>query len=226
MPIALNKPTDYRFGTVGKALKANELKIAPDGELLVKGNGVFSGYLNQEDKNSARDDGFLHTGDMAEVDKDGYVKLVGRKTELFKTSTGRKIAPASIEAVIQQMPGVKTSVIYGENKQFLVALVDVAQSSSNESDDLNTFAEQFSFNCADYFKQIPNYQHPAGVILLKEGFSIDRNEITCNLKLRRANIFERYKEQISQLYEELETSNSSLHQKPIVYNEKIMLVKV
>lgn len=226
VPIALNKPTDYRFGTVGKALPGNELKIAADGELLVKGNGVFSGYLNQDNKTSKTDDGFLHTGDMAEIDKDGFVRLVGRKTELFKTSTGRKIAPAAIEAVIQQMPGVRQSVVYGENKQFLVALINVNQTSSNNENDLTTFAQQFSMNSADYLKKMPNYQQPAGVILVSDSFSIERNEMTCNLKLRRTNIFEHYKEQISQLYEELENNQSSLHSKPIVFNQKSMLVKV
>lgn len=226
VPIALNKPTDYRFGSVGKALPGNELKIAADGELLVKGNGVFSGYLNQENKNSKTDDGFLHTGDMAEIDSDGFVRLVGRKTELFKTSTGRKIAPAAIEAVIQQMPGVKQSVVYGENKQFLVAVINVNQSSTNNENDLTTFAKQFSTNSADYLKKMPNYQQPAGVILVSDSFSIERNEITCNLKLRRSNIFENYKDQISQLYQELENNQSSLHQQPIIFNQKSMLVKV
>lgn len=226
VPIALNKPTEYRFGSVGKALPGNELKIASDGELLVKGNGVFSGYLNQDNNSSKTDDGFLHTGDMAEIDKDGFVRLVGRKIELFKTSTGRKIAPAAIEAVIQQMPGVKQSVVYGENKQFLVAVINVSQTSTNNENDLTTFAKQFSSYSADYLKKIPNYQQPAGVILVSDSFSIERNEITCNLKLRRSNIFENYKDQISQLYQELENDQSSLHQQPIIFNQKSMLVKV
>ena len=226
VPIALNKPTEYRFGSVGKALPGNELKIASDGELLVKGNGVFSGYLNQDNNSSKTNDGFLHTGDMAEIDKDGFVRLVGRKTELFKTSTGRKIAPAAIEAVIQQMPGVKQSVVYGENKQFLVAVINVNHSSTNNENDLTTFAKQFSTNSADYLKKMPNYQQPAGVILVSDSFSIERNEITCNLKLRRSNIFENYKDQISQLYQELENNQSSLHQQPIIFNQKSMLVKV
>lgn len=226
VPIALNKPTDYRFGTVGKALPGNELKIASDGELLVKGNGVFSGYLNQEVKNNKTDDGYLHTGDMAEIDQDGFVRLIGRKTELFKTSTGRKIAPAAIEAVIQKMPGVRQSVVYGENKQFLVALINVNQTSTNNENDLNTIAKQFSVNSNDYLKEIPNYQKPAGVILVSDSFSIERNEITCNLKLRRTNIFEHYKEQISQLYEELENNQSALHHQPIAFNEKSMLLKI
>jgi len=226
VPIALNKPTDYRFGTVGKALPGNELKIALDGELLVKGNGVFSGYLNQEGKNNKTDDGYLHTGDMAEIDQDGFVRLIGRKTELFKTSTGRKIAPAAIEAVIQKMPGVRQSVVYGENKQFLVALINVNQTSTNNENDLNTIAKQFSVNSNDYLKEIPNYQKPAGVILVSDSFSIERNEITCNLKLRRTNIFEHYKEQISQLYEELENNQSALHHQPIAFNEKSMLLKI
>jgi long-chain acyl-CoA synthetase len=226
VPIALNKPTDYRFGSVGKALTGNELKIAADGELLVKGNGVFSGYLKEEDSNSKTDDGFLHTGDMAEIDKDGFVKLVGRKTELFKTSTGRKIAPAAIEAVIQQMPGVKQSLIFGEGKQFLVALINVNSSSNEGEDHLTNFAQKFSANSAEYLNKMPNYQQPAGVILLSDSFSIERNEMTCNLKLRRKNIFEHYKEQIAQLYEELENNQSSLHQQPIIFNQKSMLVKV
>jgi long-chain acyl-CoA synthetase len=226
VPIALNKPTDYRFGTVGKALPGNELKVAADGELLVKGNGVFSGYLNQENLNNKTEDGFLPTGDMAEIDADGFVRLVGRKTELFKTSTGRKIAPASIEAVIQKMPGVRQSVIYGENKQFLVALINVNQSNTNNENDLTTFAKQFSSHSADYLNMMPNYQKPAGVILLSESFSIEKNELTCNLKLRRNHIFDRYKDQITQIYAELENNQSSLHQQPIVFNPNSMLLKV
>ncbi len=104
VPIANNTLEAYRFGSVGRPLPENEIKLAEDGELLVRGPGVFSGYYDKPDVDTPLDaSGYLHTGDYARLDEDGFLWLTGRKSEVFKTSTGRRIAPAPVESALRQL---------------------------------------------------------------------------------------------------------------------------
>ena len=133
VPIAANRPTEYGFGSVGKKLKGNSVMLAEDGELLVKGLGVFNGYLaDQQHDRCLNADGYLASGDFAEIDSLGFIYLTGRKSEVFKTSTGRKIAPAGIESQLKSDTRVDHAVVFGEGRQFLVALITVASASPSD----------------------------------------------------------------------------------------------
>src|SRR5204862_2866351 len=120
----ISTPDDFKFGTVGKPFPGCEVRIADDGEILVRGPNVFKGYYKNPD--ATREtlvDGWLHTGDLGEVDADGYIKITGRKKDIIITAGGKNITPANIEADIKQHPLVSQCVLIGDRRPYLVALV-------------------------------------------------------------------------------------------------------
>lgn len=226
VPIAANRLTDYRFGCVGKALKGNQLKLTEDGELLVKGVGVFSGYLsNQQHERSLSVDGYLATGDYAEIDAEGFIRLIGRKSEIFKTSTGRKIAPAAIEALFQNNPSVEHAVVIGESRKFLIVLITVGIIDFHDEKERVAYVNTLTRNLILLTSDLPNYKQPAGGIVCFKSLSVQQLELTTNLKLKRKNIQQHYKRWIDELYAALEDPQSPLHHEPLLVNPDIMLVK-
>ena len=117
-------PDDFKFGTIGKPLPGVEVKIADDGEILVKGPNIFQGYYkNDEATSETLVDGWLHTGDLGEVDSDGYLKITGRKKDIIITAGGKNITPANLEAEIKQHPLVSQCVVVGDRRPYLVCVV-------------------------------------------------------------------------------------------------------
>ncbi len=117
-------PEDFKFGTIGKPFPGCEVKIAEDGEILVKGPNVFQGYYkNPEATAETLVDGWLHTGDLGEFDADGYLKITGRKKDIIITAGGKNITPANLEGEIKQHPLVSQCVVIGDRRPYLVAIV-------------------------------------------------------------------------------------------------------
>ncbi len=115
---------DFKFGTVGKPFPGCEVKIAPDGEILVRGPNIFQGYYkNPEATAETLVDGWLHTGDIGEIDSEGYVKITGRKKDIIITAGGKNITPANLEAEIKQHSLVSQCVVIGDRRPYLIALV-------------------------------------------------------------------------------------------------------
>ena len=209
VPIAINSPAAYRFGSVGRALPQNEVRLADDGELLVRGPGVFGGYYDSPTEESPLDaDGFLHTGDYARRDADGFIWLAGRKSEVFKTSTGRRVAPVPIEARLKQLPYVDHAVVFGRDRPVPVALlcVNTGQLPDQPQDaaplaagTMKRIADDLAAVCAS----LSGHDRPAGILVSRETLTIARGELTSNLKLRRAPIEARYRAHIDALYADL-----------------------
>lgn len=123
--VSVNFVDNAKIGTVGKPIPGVEVKISADGEILVKGKNVMKGYYNQPilTKEVIDTDNFFHTGDLGEIDADGYLKITGRKKELFKTSGGKYINPVVLEGVFQNSRFIQTVMIVGENYKFPSALI-------------------------------------------------------------------------------------------------------
>ena len=120
----ISSPEDFKVGTIGKPFPGCEIRIADDGEILVKGPNVFQGYYkNEEATRETIVDGWLHTGDIGEIDEDGFIKITGRKKDIIITAGGKNITPANLENEIKQHPLVSQCVVVGDRRPYLVALV-------------------------------------------------------------------------------------------------------
>lgn len=216
IPIAMNRPQAYRFGTVGRPLPGNEFYLAEDSELWVRGPGVFGGYYNSRDGEENRFDanGYLATGDYVAVDTDNFITLTGRKSEIFKTSTGRRIAPAGIEGILRQASCVEHAVVLGASRPFLVAVLVITEAAFQSWRGENAGCSALSSLC-DYLRReiapqlvsLADYQRPAGAVVTTRGFSVESGELTPNLKLRRTNIQTTYQVMIEELYSLLEAAD-------------------
>ena len=115
---------DHKFGTVGRPLPGVKLKIAPDGELLIKGPNVFGGYHNKaEESFGAVEDGWLHTGDLGSIDEDGYLSIVGRKKDIIITAGGKNLTPANLENDLKRCRWISQAVMHGDQRPYPVVLI-------------------------------------------------------------------------------------------------------
>ncbi|MBS0475393.1 MAG: AMP-binding protein [Proteobacteria bacterium] len=204
MPVSTNQVENYRFGSVGRPLPGNELRFAADGELLLRGSGVFRGYLRETTPPDTLDaDGFLHTGDFARLDDDGYLWLEGRKSEIFKTSTGRRISPVPIEIALKQIESVDHAVVVGRDRPFPVALLTLDPRSSRLAalgapTTRTAIAHDVSAAC----RAFPEHQRPGAVIVSRTALTVAGGELTANLKLCRRQIEVRFAAEIDEAYQE------------------------
>lgn len=211
IPIASDTPSAYRFGSVGRPLPENRIRLADDGEVLVRGEGVFRGYCGATGDESPLDgEGYLHTGDLGRLDEDGFLWLTGRKSEIFKTSTGRRVAPVPVESCLKQLAYVEQAVLFGRNRPVPVALLclDMAALSGQGTDQALTSEqlEAIGRDLTTACEALPASQRPAGALVTRRGLSIATGELTSNLKLRRATIETRFGEHLDALYDALARS--------------------
>lgn len=218
VPIALNRPGVSRFGTVGKPLPQTRLRLAVDGELQVSGPGVFEGYHREVDAGPFTEDGFYYTGDYASLDDDGFLRLAGRKSEIIKTSTGRRLSPLAIEAKLQESPFIDRAVVIGSGRRCLVAILstsyalftangDSSQSMRPAVTDENSDSRSIALIASAAHKLVQSlsqHERPVGYIVLCRPLSIESGELTPNLKLRRNAIEKKFSRTIDLLYEQLE----------------------
>ena len=206
------------IGKVGIPLAGTEVKVLDDGELCIKGKHVASGYykLEEETKETFDNDGWLHTGDLAEIDENGYVKIVGRKKEIIITSGGKNIAPVEIEDYVKPHTLVGQICVVGDGKKFLSALIVLDGDGGAEK-----WAEEngVEYNIRDMSKnskvveaiqeqideansKVARVQQIKKFTLLENEWTDSSGELTPTLKLKRNVIAERYKNEIESMYEE------------------------
>jgi long-chain acyl-CoA synthetase len=210
VPVASNLPHDLRAGSVGKPFPTNEVRIAADGEVLVRGPGLFSGYYRDEGSPQCfTPDGFYRTGDLGRFDEDGFLFLEGRKAEIIKTSTGRRISPARIEAIYGESPYLDQVVVFGHGKKALVALIRVKEHALAEA--LGIAPQEVSGTnreVRDWVRRelesrnerLAPYERVQEFAILEQPLSVAVGELTPTLKLRRNVIGTRYAALIEALY--------------------------
>jgi long-chain acyl-CoA synthetase len=194
--VCLN-PTDRpKSGSIGTKMPGVELRLADDGELLVKSPALFSGYYNDPEATKAvLRDGWLYTGDIAEFDADGYVYITGRKKELIVSSNGKKIYPARIELLFKAEPIINQVVLIGDRLPYVTALVTVnaAEVATSAEAEVKKAVARVNRRLAP-FEQIRKFR------IIERDFSIETGELTPTMKVRRNRVLENHREVVSQLY--------------------------
>ncbi len=190
--VSCNIPGNIQIETVGPPFKSNEVKISNDGEILVRGENVMLGYWNKKDEtNEVVKDGWLHTGDIGEFTKEGNLKITDRKKEIIVNLGGDNISPSKIENLLCLNEKIKQSLVYGDKKTYLVALI-VSDNEENKSE-INLYIENLN-------KDLSNIEKVKKIKLIKEEFTIENGMLTPTLKLKRKKILEKYKEDLEKLY--------------------------
>lgn len=214
--IAANPYEAYKFGSVGLPIPGVEVRIAGDGEILARGPNIMKGYWNNPlaTTEAVDEEGWLHTGDIGQLDAEGYIHITDRKKHLFVSSGGKNIAPQPIENLFLSSRYIEQFMLVGDRRMFLTALIvpdfdalkEFADSHgikySGESDlvrnpRINELIEQ---NIADIQKDLANYERVRRFTILEKQFSIEDGELTPTLKVRRKIIEERYASLIERMY--------------------------
>jgi long-chain acyl-CoA synthetase len=207
-------PEEFKIGTIGKPFPGCEVKIADDGEILVKGANVFQGYhKNPEATAETIVDGWLHTGDIGEIDSEGFIKITGRKKDIIITAGGKNITPANLEAEIKQHPLVSQCVVVGDRRPYLVALVTLdpeeATTYCKEHDlpddpvALATNPEvkaSIEAHVDEINKKFARVEQVKKISILPHDLTQESGELTPTLKVKRAVVAQKHEDAIEALY--------------------------
>jgi long-chain acyl-CoA synthetase len=219
--IAVNTPINHRIGTVGKILPNLEVRIADDGEILVRGPSVFKGYWNRpEETKAALVDGWFKTGDIGNIDADGYLSVTDRKKDLIKTSGGKFIAPQPIENSLKLHALVGVAAVIGDKRKFAAVMIspnfplleewartNQIQFSSRTELIANPKVQALYEEIVEGINQnLARFEKLKRVLLVADEFTADNGILTPTLKLRRRVVEERYRQQIDDLYTQAEAA--------------------
>jgi long-chain acyl-CoA synthetase len=192
--ICVNRIGATRLGTVGQTIPGVEVKIAADGEILARGPNIMKGYYNRPDETAkVMVDGWFATGDIGELDPEGYLKITDRKKDLFKPSGGKYIAPSVIEGRLKLSPRILNAVVIGDARKFPSALIVPVKGISREeiAKEVATLNESLA-----HHEQIKKFE------LIDTDFTIDGGELTPTMKVRRKVVEKKYKQLIDSIYAE------------------------
>ena len=190
--VSCNIPGKIKIETVGPPFKTNQIKIAKDGEILVKGENVMLGYWKmKKETDDIIKNGWLHTGDIGEITKEGNLKITDRKKEIIVNLGGDNISPSKIENLLCLNEKIKQSFVYGDKKTYLVALI-VSETDENKKE-IDFYLETLN-KTLSLVEKIKKFK------LIKEEFTIENGMLTPTLKLKRKKILDKYKEDLEKLY--------------------------
>jgi len=205
---------DYKFGTVGKPFPGVELRIADDGEVLIRGENIFAGYHNNADASfGAVEDGWLHTGDLGSIDEDGFLSITGRKKDIIITAGGKNLTPANIENDMKQCRWVSQAVMYGDRRPYPVMLVTLdaeeivpwAQQQGLPTDlqqlarhpDVHALVQEHLDRANEKYAQVEKVKK---IAILGHDLSQETGELTPTLKVKRNVVNEKYRDLFDALY--------------------------
>ena len=217
-PATMSNIADYRIGTVGRPLPGVDIKIADDGEILIKGDNVFKGYwkMPEETKESFTPDGYFMSGDIGVFDDAGFLMITDRKKDLIITSGGKNVAPQKIENLIKSDPLFTQAIVIGDKRKYLTALVNISQEQAEhvarekgisftsfndllENEQFQKVVEEHIEKCN---QKLARYETVKKVGIIRNEFSKETGELTATLKVKRKIVQEKYKSIIDSLYEE------------------------
>jgi long-chain acyl-CoA synthetase len=211
----INRHDDFKFGSVGKAFRGCEIKIADDGEVLIKGPNIFRGYYkNEEATRETITDGWLRTGDLGRLDEDGFLYITGRKKDIIITAGGKNITPANLENGLKQNQYISQAVVYGDRRPYLTALVTL------DPEEIATFANDHDLGTTDVPElsnrdeirelvqkaldevnsKVARVEQVKKFKILPHDLTQETGELTPTLKVKRNVVYEKYADQFDELY--------------------------
>lgn len=214
--VAVNTPTHFEFGTVGRPLGDVEIRFAEDGEILIRSKKVMRGYYKDPEANEkAFIDGFFATGDIGEFSKEGFLKITDRKKDLIKTSGGKFVAPQKIESLLKLHPLISNVLVHGDQKKYIVVLLTLnsmeAYKQLDPSEVNRKDLEDWSKNQAIHAQvrkilsqvnqQLASHESIKNFAILPKDFTVESGELTPSLKVRRKFCDEKYQDVINRLYD-------------------------
>ena len=214
--VSVNLHGRTRFGTVGRPLKNIEVKTAPDGELLIRGANVMKGYYGreQETRETIDPEGWLHTGDIARIDGEGFIAITDRKKEIIVLSGGKNVSPANLESRLTSDPYISQACVIGDQRKHLAALLvpnfenlgdylkqnELAGKSPAELVAESKFRSLYQQRLREFNKSLSDVEVIAGFTLLAQPFSQENGELTPTLKVRRRVVQQHYRDQIEGMF--------------------------
>lgn len=214
----VNPPHRIKIGTVGPGVPGTELRVAEDGELLVRGAGVMAGYYNRPEATAEAFDegGWFRTGDIAEIDEDGYVRITDRKKDLIVTAGGKNVAPQKLENALKTEPIISQVMVYGDRRKYLTALITVQEEHARKlaaeaGVSFSSYAEltqkpivrEAVKAAIDRLNQtLPSYETIKDFRILEQDFSQETGEMTPTLKVKRKFTAQKYKAILDSMYDE------------------------
>ncbi|MDQ7064276.1 MAG: long-chain fatty acid--CoA ligase [candidate division KSB1 bacterium] len=213
----VNRYDNYKFGTVGPPGPEIEQKIAPDGEILFRGKNVMKGYYKNPEatKETIDKDGWLYTGDVGEIDEDGFLRITDRKKDLIITAGGKNIAPQHVEKIIASSRYISQCMAYGDRKKYLVALITLDQEqveawATEQGVQYNSWEELaqhpkvrelIAREIEEQNKHLASFETIKKFFIVSRDFSIEGGELTPTLKVKRKLVTERFRKELEALYE-------------------------
>ncbi len=192
--VSCNLLNKVKVDTVGPIFPGVEVKLAEDGEILVKGENLMLGYWNNKDATEQTiKDGWLHTGDIGEFDEDNYLKITDRKKDIIVSLGGDNIAPSKIENLLTLSPEIEQACVFGEQKNYIAALLVLNSESKSSDEDIQRYIDEVN-------KYLTQPEKIKKFIFIDEPFSIENNLMTPTMKVRRHEVQKKYQNQIDQLF--------------------------
>ena len=198
--LTVNDVDDYKFGTVGRAVEGSRIRIADDGEILVKSDTVFAGYFKDPEATAAAftEDGFFRTGDVGEIDADGFVKITDRKKDLIITAGGKNIAPQNLENALKASRFISQALVVGDRRPYVTALITLDPAEVNGSGrDPEQLVQEI---VDDVNRERVRVEQIKRFTILPRDFTQEDGELTPTLKLRRRVVHEHFGDEIEKLY--------------------------
>ncbi|HEX6663021.1 MAG TPA: long-chain fatty acid--CoA ligase [Gaiellaceae bacterium] len=193
----VNRPSQFRFGTVGPPLPGVELRLATDGEVLIRASTIFGGYFKEETatREVLPGDGWLRTGDLGSIDADGFLTITDRKKDILVTAGGKNVAPQNLENALKTHPVISQALVVGDRRPYVAALITLAEDASEEH-----AQEDVERAVADVNAELSRYEQIKRYTILPRDFTAEDGEVTPTLKLKRRICQEHFAAEIEALY--------------------------